>query len=290
MPGRRDPAWTNIPLATEAVKRTTTPKERAEREKRKKKEEEKMKERRKQEAQMAKILAQRWAEEDAKKQAGEVPAASSSVPKSSKRRRSPSREDGGARARERRRDRDADVPSTRRQRTDSEDSGRHHARERRPQEPEEPEEENSQEAGGWHSKETNSSILSGRTEPLSIGGLQQGRKEAQKPTPSVGKKHSVKVAGFFGADDSDDDRETAKRELEAARAAKESRVRAATPLPFDKFAASSGSQLAGKDERLASSSDIQMRLAQFKMQCKGKWVDMPEDLRRDVDRLMGNSR
>merc|ERR1719421_1915762 len=53
------------------------------------------------------------------------------------------------------------------------------------------------------------------------------------------------IPGVFGLSDSDDERETARRE---------------------------------------------MKLAAWKLTCKGRWVEMPEDLRRQVEAVMGTKR
>ncbi len=52
--------------------------------------------------------------------------------------------------------------------------------------------------------------------------------------------------------------------------------------------AAASRSIAASSESGVSASDVQMRLSKWKLQNKGKHVDMPPDLRRDVERVMGN--
>lgn len=279
MPGRRDPAWTNIPLAEQVcARRGSTRQERVDKEKKRKEEAEKNEKRRKEEQAMARILAQRWAEEDQRKQSG---------------RKSPEFEED-RRSSRRRRERDDELPPERRRRRmnfeqgdpEKEDVGSGS------EERDNAGEEGAQEGGGsWRSFAPPQSSL---VEPIQMVNVQSSiRSNTDEVAPRPAKKkpeHGKKVAGIFGLSDSEDEKDSTRRELEAAARNKQARMsnkpgatapRIATPGDSGSASASSGA--------LPSSSDVQMRLAKFKMTCKGKWVDMPPDLKRDVERMMGKT-
>lgn len=270
------------------AQRSSTRQDRIEREKRKKEEEAKASKRRKEEQQMARLLAQRWAQEDQKKVLGKT---------------SPEREDRDRRRR--RRDRDDELPHGKRRRAESDGSDDR----RRKNEDEDGsadeanddgnEAEGAEEeagGGGWRSFSPPAGAF--RRDPISIRPNEKSAEDTSKAPETggqkkgaTGKTHAAKIAGVFGLSDSEDEKDSARRELQAAAKSKQSKVglgptsRIVTPGGT----ATSSSATATGGGSLPTSSDVQMRLAQWKMTCKGKWVDMPPDLRRDVERCMGKS-
>lgn len=267
---RKDPQWVNIPLVTETVTRTGNRAERLEREKRKAKEKEEDTKRRKMEAQMAKILAQRWAEEDQRKKDGKPP---------------PEPADDSKR---RRRDRSADRPRDSHGSSERDRGRRGSSRDREPRKDYESDEEadaGEQDAGGggWHSAPArNSAVLA----PISLRPNAPAEKAPEQKAPQKS-KHAQKVAGIFGNIDSDDERTDARREMELATRSKQSRMATIAPGITTPGRTAGPSSSAAAAAPAVSASDVQMRLAKWKLQCKGKHVDMPPDLRRDVELMMG---
>lgn len=92
--------------------------------------------------------------------------------------------------------------------------------------------------------------------------------------------------GIFGLSDSDAERESTRREIEAAARHRAARMSLdasrSRPLP-------SLLDGAGGGRRMMSTAEVHTRLAQFKQTCNGKWVPMPEDLRQAVEGAMGIS-
>jgi len=277
MGGRRDPQWVNIPLPTMVTaQRSSTRQERLVREQKKKEEDEKFKKRRKEEEQMAKILAQRWAEEDMRK-TGQVVEDRKPREKDRERRR-------------RREDRDEELPADV-TRSAGDDSGENQNGEA--EGPEKPRTE----GGGWQSFSPPRPVK----EPINLGPV--GDKTEESKTKQRNQKiagvflqdqppaKKQKVAGIFGLSDSDDEKDVARREMEMAAQKKSSLQNAKIAIPAPQAAGGSSSASSSTGAlSAAGASDVQMRLSQWKLKCKGKWVEMPPDLRRDVDRLMGNYR
>lgn len=246
----------------------------------KKEEEVKTNKRRKEEQAMATILAQRWAQEDENKKNGIV------APAPSQRRRSPSREEERNRGR-RRRDRDEDLPSQNRVRADDDGRKRRHLDFKGGDDSEEEapgkEEAPAPDQGGWKAvvQTTAFNLASSAERPATSS---ERRPAAPKP------KHGAKVAGLFGLSDSEDEKDTIRKELEAAKRSRQTKMSIGiTPARIATPGASITAAGSASSAPLATSSNVQMRLAQWKMTCKGKWVDMPPDLRVDVERCMGKN-
>lgn len=96
----------------------------------------------------------------------------------------------------------------------------------------------------------------------------------------------AKIAGVFGLSDSDDERESARREMELAARTKRTRLtmhaRATAPPASSSSSATTGS------ERALMTAEVHMKYAQWKQSCKNRYVPMPEDLKRAVATVMGN--
>mmetsp|Transcript_58862 Transcript_58862/g.164411 ORF Transcript_58862/g.164411 Transcript_58862/m.164411 type:complete len:323 (-) Transcript_58862:109-1077(-) len=319
---RKDPAWTNIPLACQiTARRDTTRNDRLRLEEKRKEEEERLRKRRREEEAVARILAAKWAEEDRRRKTA----------------RRKDEDEGSASSADWRRRR------RRRQEHDSEDarsvvdegpSANGHGTEpgerierSDPNEPNEPDElagkarEEEIVAGQWVEVERRDvdaadagGSAHGREEGPS-GGSAHGREE--RPSDEGRRRQSEelaaafedrraeasaarvkaggpqrgitqsKIAGVFGFSDSDSEREKSRREIgrvERGKTAVKTNLRPKTqPRPPD------GLTRASSSAATSSTIDVQMRLAQWKQSCKRKWVPMPEDLKREVLKAMGNS-
>merc|ERR1712113_41738 len=92
-----------------------------------------------------------------------------------------------------------------------------------------------------------------------------------------------KVANVFGQGDSDDEGESTRRQIELAQKKKTSAAFDSMPL--------GGSSGSGRPvgTPTARASEIHNKLLAFKQSCKNKYIPMPEDLRREVESVMGTS-
>jgi len=275
---RKDPQWVNIPLVTETITRTGTRTERLQREAKKRDEKEQDSKRRKVEAQMAKILAKRWAEEDQRRKEGKPPL--EPADDAHDERRSRRRRD---RSEDRPRDSNGSFEGKRRRRGSSEES-REARKGYESDEDADATGEQDSGGGGWHSAPArNSAVLA----PISLRPADAPVQKAQEQKPAQKSKHAQKVAGIFGNIDSDDERTEARREMELAKRSKQSRMVTTMPGIATPGRIAGPSSSAASSAPAATPSDVQMRLAKWKLQCKGKHVDMPPDLRRDVESMMG---
>lgn len=118
------------------------------------------------------------------------------------------------------------------------------------------------------------------------------RRSAAAPASMLG--HSGKVAGVFALSDSDDERTNVRREMERASMNKRGALAGARVAPQEQRAPGSSSSSTGTTaarsfvDHNASVLDVQMKLAKWKRECKGKRVPMPKDLEDEVARVMGS--
>lgn len=144
-----------------------------------------------------------------------------------------------------------------------------------------------QQGSSWHSVETGSRRLPGEGSAGSSERAGSSQK-AKEPPPKT------KLKGVFGISDSDDDRETARSEMELVAQKKRARLsqqmteptRGAPGGERTSGSAGGGGGGAGPPPSVAA---VQMKVVQWKYGLKGRAAEMPEELRREVAQAMGVS-
>lgn len=169
-------------------------------------------------------------------------------------------EDGGERGREK-------APRTRQDHSKSQDDAH-------PRAPGQREEPLGSRGGTWKIV-PNTQMHETRNEKGHAGGSAGSSKVVEKD-------RKAKLTGIFGVeDDSDQERETTRAELERAKR----RPAVSTPLPPPGGAASPSGSAAPSAASVAS---LQKKVSQWKLGLKGKAATMPEDLRREIAAVMGS--
>lgn len=120
---------------------------------------------------------------------------------------------------------------------------------------------------------------------------------AGRGTSAPCSKKTGKIAGVFGLSESDDDRESTRRELELATRIKREKKHIQGRTPLGSAAVQSGAVPLGPGREPADKggvagtgllvAEVHMKYAQWKMSCKNRYVPMPEDLKRAVASVMG---
>lgn len=257
----------NQPIEGEVTSRRTSSWHERQKVLQKKKEaEEAEKEKRKEQERFAKLLASKWAEEDRK-------------PKEKKRkRRSEEREE---------RDRDRKGSSSRGV-YEEEQPERGYAEEITNREEEKPEK-----IGGWSTVERPGATLMAEKELKDISRNASSSRAAAKAKP--------KVQGIFGLSDSDEEKpkkealaKKKRQSFDPRDRGKKSRSRSRRRSRSRSRSRSGGrpSSTGGKPSLSAASSidassSLQMKLAKWKRDCKGKRVPMPKELEDEIAKMMG---
>jgi len=138
-----------------------------------------------------------------------------------------------------------------------------------------------QQGSSWHSVEHGS-------RSAGSGERAGSSQKAKEPPPKT------KLKGVFGISDSDDDRESARSEMELVAQKKRARLsqQLTEPMRGTVSERTSGSSFTGGGGGAGpppSVAAVQMKVVQWKYGLKGRAAEMPEELRREVAQAMGVS-
>jgi len=146
-----------------------------------------------------------------------------------------------------------------------------------------------QHGSSWHSVEHGLRRDKGLSGEGSAGSSERAgsSQKAKEPPPKT------KLKGVFGISDSDDDRETARSEMELVAQKKRARLSQQLTEPTrgtvgERTSGSAGGAPAGAGPP-PSVAAVQMKVVQWKYGLKGRAAEMPEELRREVAQAMGVS-
>lgn len=131
----------------------------------------------------------------------------------------------------------------------------------------------------WHSVERPQKNQERKGEASTGSGEALGREKSQKEEPK-----QSKLKGVFGISDSEEERETARSEMELVARRKRARL-----SPQLTEAMRSAAPASGGPAPPSSVAAVQMKVVQWKYGLKGRAAEMPEELRREVAAVMGVS-
>jgi len=97
------------------------------------------------------------------------------------------------------------------------------------------------------------------------------------------------LAGVFGLDDSDDERESAARQMELAAAGRRRALARRAGVAATGEVGSSGSAREREAPKPLDPAEVYMRCSQWKQSCNGKEMPMPEELRRALVEVTGSA-
>jgi len=147
-----------------------------------------------------------------------------------------------------------------------------------------------QQGSSWHSVEHGLRREKGLSGEGSAGSGERAgsSQKAKEPPPKT------KLKGVFGISDSDDDRESARSEMELVAQKKRARLsqQLTEPTRGTVSERTSGSGFTGGGGGAGpppSVAAVQMKVVQWKYGLKGRAAEMPEELRREVAQAMGVS-
>jgi len=318
---RKQPIWSTIPVpGVVTAKRDGFHSQRKELAKKRQLEEEEEKRKRKEQEQIAKILAARWAQEDIARKGGYTPAPQAVRPDDSD--DEEAEEEGGwvtieagrGRSPEPRRKRPAEErDDARRDREESDRRDRDRSRHAADLEAPSRSGASSSTGGGAAFEEETRRWFTEEAPPREQASSrpppEEGRRLPQSGITSVQTaivvpKARKKVPGVFGLSDSDEERQSCRREMELARSSKQRRLNMQSGQS-NKLAVAEGGGPGGRrpgesiGNTVAAASgmpasgglmtaEVHMKYAQWKQSCKNRYVEMPDDLRKAIDIVMGS--
>lgn len=153
-----------------------------------------------------------------------------------------------------------------------------------------------QQGSSWHSVEHGSERGLRREKGLSGEGSAGSSERAGSSQKAKEPPPKTKLKGVFGISDSDDDRETARSEMELVAQKKRARLSQQLTEPargtVGERTSGSGGSAGGAPAGAGpppSVAAVQMKVVQWKYGLKGRAAEMPEELRREVAQAMGVS-